>query len=66
MAADRLREELKKLQSKYTDLKTEILRKDETIRKLTAELDTSQTFKTIHRVGDMTLEQLIKKTYRSS
>ena len=43
------------------DLETEILRKDETIRKLTAELAASQTFRAIHRVGDMTLKQLIKR-----
>src|SRR5437867_13346416 len=61
LTADGLRGELEKSQSKCTELETEILRKDETIRKLTAELAASQTIRLIHRVGDMTLEQLIKK-----
>ena len=61
LTADGLRGELKKSQSKCVELEADILRKDETIRKLTEELATSQTFRVIHRVGDMTLEQLIKK-----
>ena len=60
--ADRLREELKKSQSKYTELETEILRKDETIRKLTAELAISQTYSGAYHVGGMTLEEHVKKT----
>ena len=59
--ADRLREELKKSQSKCAELETEILRKEETIRKLTAELKVTQTFCAMHRVRDMTLEERVKR-----
>ena len=60
--ADRLREELKKSQSKCAELETEILRKDETIRKLTEELKVTQSLSyAMHRVRDMTLEERVKR-----
>ena len=58
--ADSLREELKKSQSKCAELETEILRKDETIRKLTAELKAFQTCDA-HRVRDMTLQERVRR-----
>ena len=61
LTADRLREELKKWQSKCMELETEILRKDETIRKLTAELKVTQAFCAMHRARDMTLEERVKR-----
>ena len=60
--ADRLREELKKIASKCTELETEILHKDETIRKFTAELAASQAYSGAYRVGCMTLEERVKRT----
>ena len=59
---DRLREELTKLQLKYSELETEILRKDEKIRNLTAELAASQTLSyAMHRVRDMTLQERVQR-----
>ena len=59
---DRLREELKKSQSKCAELETEILRKDETIRKLTEELKVTQSLSyAMHRVRDMTLQERVRR-----
>ena len=52
---DRLEEELKKSQSKCAELETEILRKDDAIRKLTAELAEAR------RQGYSSLEERIRR-----
>ena len=58
----KLKEELETLQKKCEQLKQENLTKEETIRKLTGQLQTAQTFgNTWDRVVDMTLEGLARR-----
>ena len=53
---------MKKSQAKCTELETEILHKDETIRKLTEELKVTQSLSyAMHRVRDMTLQERVQR-----